>query len=97
MIGQIPLDLLRILLRDNPAVDAQLHEIGHDIGIDATLDQPDDQSRMINARDLGLSRDVSFTQGIERSQQAGRRLQRVDTCIGPRGVGRLALNLDLQM
>jgi hypothetical protein len=40
---------------------------------------------------------IGFAQGIERGQQGGRRLQRIDAGIGPRGMGRLALDPHLKM
>ncbi len=71
--------------------------VGHDVGVDAAADQPDRQLRAADPLDLRAALRQARAPGVQRGQDRGRRLQRVDAGRRHRGVRRAADHLDLQM
>ena len=96
-LPQLALHRFRIFLRDNAAIQAEHHAVGHDVGIDAAGDQADGELRRADAGDPGHGLRKLAAMTVELRQNTGRRLQRIGARLRDRSVRRPSRYLDLEM
>ena len=97
LCDELTLNLLGVFVGNDAPVDAELDVVWHDVGVDAALDEADDQRRAVNALDLGFHRPIAAPQAVEVGLYAVGRLHCVIAGIRASGVRRLADNLDLEV
>ena len=94
---QFRLDLGRVLLGNEAAVQAEGDAVGHDVGVDAAGYEANHQSRAGDARDGGSSLGVRGAGAVEVGQDCRRRLQRVAAGVRRGSVRRGPTYFDLKV